>query len=83
MKDFENFTNRVIHRTGKFVFSARDENWKRIRHTLTPTFTAGKMKLMVPLMEKASDTLVTKLESVANTGKFIIHSCFSNCQNQL
>ena len=73
VKEFENFTNRVTHvqtsQTGLGVASARDENWKRIRHTLTPTFSAAKMKLMVPLMEKASDTLVSKLEGVADSGK--------------
>ena len=72
VKEFENFTNRFIHLkqpiSKKLLFSARDETWRRIRHTLTPTFTALKMKLMVPLMEKASDTLVRKLEGVADTG---------------
>lgn len=35
---------------------------------LTPTFSAGKMKLMVPLIEKSCDVLMEKLERIAATG---------------
>ena len=73
IKDFPNFRNRyIIQRGGVFdknVLNARDETWKRIRNTLTPTFSAGKMKLMVPLIEKSCDTLMDKLEKIADSGK--------------
>ena len=36
---------------------------------LTPTFSAGKMKLMVPLIEKSCYVLLEKLETIANTGE--------------
>ena len=65
IKDFPNFRNRyIVQRTlrGENVFIAKDETWKRIRNTLTPTFSAGKMKLMVPLIEKSCDTLMDKLK---------------------
>ncbi len=75
MKDFPNFRNRfiVVRRSGPFgknVFNARDETWKRIRSTLTPTFSPGQMKLMVPLIEKSCDTLVEKLEKIADSGEW-------------
>ena len=75
VKDFPSFRNRFqfqppFNKTlAKNVLNARDETWKRIRNTLTPTFSAGKMKLMVPLIEKSCDTLVKKLESISDTGE--------------
>ena len=72
IKDFPNFRNRyIVQRSlgGENVFNAKDETWKRIRNTLTPTFSAGKMKLMVPLIEKSCETLMVKLEEVADSGE--------------
>ena len=75
VKDFPSFNNRFQvqpppNKTlAKNVLAARDDTWKRIRNTLTPTFSAGKMKLMVPLIETSCDTLVDKLEKIANTGE--------------
>ena len=75
IKDFPNFRNRFQPRTmphpmNKNLLDAKDNTWKRIRNTLTPTFSAGKMKLMVPLIEKSCDTLVEQLEKVANSGEY-------------
>lgn len=74
VKDFPHFRNRFAIQKpdeviGKNVFIAREDDWKRIRNTLTPTFTAGKMKLMLPLIEKSCDTLMKKLEGVCDTGE--------------
>ena len=74
IKDFSNFRNRFIpinlHPSfSKSVATARDDTWKRIRNTLTPTFSAGKMKLMVPLIEKSCDTLMRKLEKIVDSGE--------------
>ena len=74
IKDFPNFRNRFQAQTPSPLFrknllNARDDTWKRIRNTLTPTFSAGKMKLMVPLIEKSCDTLLEKLEEIADSGK--------------
>ena len=75
VKDFPSFHNRfltqppVTKKLAKNVLAARDDTWKRIRNTLTPTFSAGKMKLMVPLIEKSCDTLVEKLEKISDTGE--------------
>ena len=84
VKDFPNFHNRfplqrpINKAFSKNVLNARDDTWKRIRNTLTPTFSAGKMKLMVPLMEKSFDTLMEKLEKIADTGELSKYSYF--CQ---
>ena len=73
IKDFPNFRNRFFFQFpgapfNKNVFHSQGDNWKRIRNILTPTFSAGKMKLMVPLVEKSCDTLVEKLEKIADSG---------------
>ena len=73
IKDFPYFRNRFqVQNTGPLVnknlLNARDDTWKRIRNTLTPTFSAGKMKLMVPLIEKSCDVLLEKLEKIADSG---------------
>ena len=75
IKDFPNFRNRfqmqfLGHPFEKNLLEAKDETWKRIRSTLTPTFSAGKMKLMLPLIEKSCDTLIEKLEKVADSGEY-------------
>lgn len=76
VKDFPSFHNRFqFQRTSnsklfsKNVLAARDDDWKRIRNTLTPTFSAGKLKLMVPLLEKSSDALLEKLGQISNSGE--------------
>jgi len=78
VKDFPNFHNRFLIQQStsntsfsKTVLNARDDTWKRIRNTLTPTFSAGKMKLMVPLIEKACDTLVEKLDKIVDSDQSV------------
>ena len=53
----------------KMLTIAQGEDWKRIRNTLTPTFSAHKMKQMVPLMNLACDTLMKKMEEKSSTGE--------------
>ena len=76
VKEFAVFHNRMIptppQPMSSNVFSARDETWKRIRNILTPSFSARKMKLMVPLIEESCDVLLTKLEGIADTGKYLL-----------
>ena len=79
VKDFSNFRNHHIPgkqpaRFRRSIFAARDDYWKRIRNVLTPTFSAGKMKLMLPLIEKSCVVLLEKLETVVNTGESIHYS---------
>jgi len=76
IKDFPNFRNRFQmqfpgHPFEKNLLEAKDETWKRIRSTLTPTFSAGKMKLMLPLIEKSCDTLMEKLEKIADSDQSV------------
>ena len=45
---------------------AEREKWKRIRNTLTPAFSGLKMKQMMPLLNSCCDTLMQKLNEVAD-----------------
>ena len=73
VKDFSKFQNRFSQvqpsgAIGKSVFFARDQAWRRIRATLSPSFTAKKMKGMVSLIEESIDRLMEKMATVAGTG---------------
>ncbi|XP_011869161.1 PREDICTED: cytochrome P450 9e2-like [Vollenhovia emeryi] len=68
VKDFENFPD---HRSfidesveplfGKNVFALRGDRWREMRNTLSPSFTASKMKFMFDLISKCSHDFVNYL----------------------
>ncbi|XP_006266026.2 cytochrome P450 3A24-like [Alligator mississippiensis] len=41
---------------------APDEQWKRIRTVLSPTFTSGRLKEMLPIIHSYADTLVKTVQ---------------------
>ncbi|XP_029170205.1 cytochrome P450 9e2-like [Nylanderia fulva] len=68
VKEFEHFHD---HRAfadetidplfGKNVFSLRGDRWKEMRNTLSPSFTASKMKVMCGLVSKCADDFIDYL----------------------
>ncbi|XP_003798919.1 cytochrome P450 3A4-like isoform X1 [Otolemur garnettii] len=48
-----------------------DDEWKRIRTLLSPTFSSGKLKEMFPIMSQYGDVLVRNLRQEANKGKTV------------
>ncbi|XP_069503688.1 cytochrome P450 3A24-like [Ambystoma mexicanum] len=44
------------------ITNAKDEQWKRIRAVLSPTFTSGKLKEMFPIMKNFGDVLVKNIQ---------------------
>jgi len=76
VKDFDKFQNRPDVMRGnapldKGLFDARDEAWRKVRSILTPTFSALKLKELVPLIDDAVDILLEKLATfAAKNGKF-------------
>uniref|UniRef100_U3E5W7 Cytochrome P450 3A n=1 Tax=Callithrix jacchus TaxID=9483 RepID=U3E5W7_CALJA len=48
---------------------AQDDEWKRIRSLLSPTFTSGKLKEMFPIIAQYGDVLVRNLRREAGKGK--------------
>ncbi|KAL9966312.1 hypothetical protein ACROYT_G024366 [Oculina patagonica] len=76
VKDFHKFRNRPEFLAGraplnKGLFGARDENWRRVRSILTPTFSSYKLKEIVPIMEEAADILLSKFENFAKEDKSV------------
>ncbi|EDV26416.1 uncharacterized protein TRIADDRAFT_13672, partial [Trichoplax adhaerens] len=66
VKQFSNFPNRydVIPppaAVNRNILVIRDDDWKRIRNILIPTFSAAKLRQIEPIMIDACDTLVDKI----------------------
>lgn len=63
IKDFDHFVNRGIYYNSKddpvgaSMFVIEDDKWKSIRQKITPTFSSGKIKEMLPAVLKVSDDL--------------------------
>lgn len=71
VKEFESFCDRpnVVKQPeplASMLTIAEKDKWKRIRNTLTPAFSALKMKQMIPLMNTCCDNLIKKLSGVAD-----------------
>ncbi|KAK2147643.1 hypothetical protein LSH36_543g01024, partial [Paralvinella palmiformis] len=47
------------------MFVARGARWKRLRTIVSPTFSAVKLKLLLPLIEEKVNTLLEKLSETA------------------
>ncbi|XP_005413823.1 PREDICTED: cytochrome P450 3A5-like isoform X1 [Chinchilla lanigera] len=66
------FTNRKSIRPAvlmrKSLTSSEDEQWKRIRTLLSPTFSSGKLKEMFPIIEQYADVLLKNLKREAEKG---------------
>ncbi|XP_011869169.1 PREDICTED: cytochrome P450 9e2-like [Vollenhovia emeryi] len=68
VKDFEHFPDHLSFIDenieplfGKNIFSLRGDRWREMRNTLSPSFTASKMKFMFELISKCSHDFVNYL----------------------
>jgi len=75
IKNFDSFPDRVnIARSkpddirGAFLTVKQGDDWRRIRHRITPAFTSGKMKKLLPAMNYCSNELVKYLDQYAKSG---------------
>ncbi|CAL9697376.1 unnamed protein product [Knipowitschia caucasica] len=82
VRDFSNFPNRNSFRFATKPMSdclllLKSDEWKRVRSILTPSFSAAKMKEMVPLINTATNALMDNLNVYAEANEaFDIHKCF-------
>ncbi|KAJ8372868.1 hypothetical protein AAFF_G00276410, partial [Aldrovandia affinis] len=49
----------------------RDDEWRRIRTVLSPTFTSGRLKEMFSIIKRNSDNLVQSLQRTVDNGKTV------------
>ncbi|NXD84134.1 CP3A9 protein, partial [Halcyon senegalensis] len=63
---YSTFTNRrhvdLAGALSNAISLAEDEQWKRIRTVLSPTFTSGKLKEMFPIMKHYGEVLVKNVQ---------------------
>ena len=69
VKNFDNFpdhrsfvTEEMDPIVGRNVFSLRGQRWKDVRSTLSPSFTANKMKIMFQLISECAKNFVQYFE---------------------
>ncbi|XP_060715974.1 cytochrome P450 3A30-like [Tachysurus vachellii] len=67
------FTNRRNFRLNGPLYDAvsiiEDEDWRRIRSVLSPSFTSGRLKEMFGIMKSHSRSLVKNLQKVSERGE--------------
>ncbi len=74
VKDFHNFPNRKNINLGRgltnysIFFLPGNEDWKRIRSIVSPTFTSGKLRQMMSSISDISDKFVHNLDKIAEKG---------------
>ncbi|XP_029012836.1 cytochrome P450 3A27-like [Betta splendens] len=76
VKEFHNvFTNRLdLGLNGPLydsIFVVEDEEWKRIRNALSPSFTSGRLKEMYSIMLQHSNNLTKSLEKKVKADEVI------------
>ncbi|XP_068206549.1 cytochrome P450 3A29-like [Palaemon carinicauda] len=71
IRSFDNFRNRPFSRllTNKNLLSLRDDRWRSVRHTLTPTFSQAKMKLMSQAINGAVSVTLEVIEDHVKQNK--------------
>ncbi|XP_025084853.1 cytochrome P450 3A5-like [Pomacea canaliculata] len=85
IKQFQSFPNRLVITAFKFkpwnanLLSLRDDHWKHVRGVLSPTFSSGKLKKMVPAIKRVVSNLVNNITEKAKTGEMIELKEFCGC----
>ncbi len=84
MKNIQNFMDDDDYKNrGKVLADSiltvlRNEDWKNVRNTITPAFTAGKMKFMIPIINESLKTLEAVFEAkiAENSPSFNVKEIF-------
>jgi cytochrome P450 family 6 len=77
IKDFDSFHDRGVHcdevndPTSANLFALPGVKWRNMRAKLTPTFTSGKLKSMMPTLLDVADVLNAHLTPKANDNQIV------------
>ncbi|EDO36022.1 predicted protein, partial [Nematostella vectensis] len=78
VKEFDKFVNRGVvplsaqtAPTDKNLIALQDDDWRRLRHIVTPTFSAVKIKQVMPLISESCRILVEQLGQACKDGKSV------------
>ncbi|KAL6031640.1 hypothetical protein STEG23_000574 [Scotinomys teguina] len=70
---YSTFTNRRVFGPAgilkKAISIAENDEWKRIRALLSPTFTSGKLKEMLPIINQYAEVLVRNMRRGSENGE--------------
>ena len=73
VKNFHKFINRRYLGGDpdgkKTLFFRVDDDWKRMRAVMSPTFSSGKMKQMYPLMQECLDLFMDRVDAIVSKGE--------------
>ncbi|XP_078609011.1 cytochrome P450 3A8-like [Branchiostoma floridae x Branchiostoma japonicum] len=76
VKKFHVLFNRQTHLmtldtkpSGRMLVNLMGEDWKDVRSTLSPAFSGGKLKMMMPAINTCADQLVQNIAKFAETGE--------------
>ncbi|EDO46449.1 predicted protein, partial [Nematostella vectensis] len=74
VKEFHSFHDRpaffpMPEPFDSMMFFAEGETWHRVRTTVSPIFSAHKMKMVLPLMNNSCDIMMSKLQQAAEKGE--------------
>jgi cytochrome P450 len=70
-----NILVRMLKSNAASVFSAHGNQWRRQRNVINPTFTASKMKMMTPLINKCIASMMKKIDE-NNQNEFNIFALY-------
>ena len=75
VKNFDSFMNRMnvpeLLRKVPGITRLRDEQWRKVRRTMSPTFSTKKLRMMSPLIQESCERLRNKVAAVSNTNSTV------------
>ena len=77
VKNFDNFINRpyfpplLTKEKVQGILRLRDEQWRRVRRILTPTFSSKKLRMLSPLIQESCERLKNQMAAVSDTGNSV------------